>query len=113
MHPNNAECFYLKLLLINVRGPTSFQHIRTVDGHLYETFRDACNALQLLENDKHWHNTISDAIITSPPNAIRSLFAIIITTCHPADPKNLWENYRSAMSEDILHNTRQRLQNPN
>nr|XP_034195047.1 uncharacterized protein LOC117611219 [Osmia lignaria] len=32
VYPNNAECFYLRLLLINVRGPTSFQELRTVNG---------------------------------------------------------------------------------
>ncbi|XP_050065101.1 uncharacterized protein LOC126554025 [Aphis gossypii] len=32
VHPSNDECFYLRLLLVNVRGPTSFQQLRTVDG---------------------------------------------------------------------------------
>lgn len=29
VHPKNADCFYLRLLLINVRGPTSFESLRT------------------------------------------------------------------------------------
>lgn len=29
VHPSNDECFYLRLLLVNVRGPTSFQNLRT------------------------------------------------------------------------------------
>lgn len=111
VHPNNAECFYLRLLLINVRGPTSFQHIRTVNDEIYATFREACNALELLENDQHWHNAIADTIISSPPSAIRTLFAIIITTCHPADPKSLWESHKNAMTEDVLIRVRQVLQN--
>lgn len=37
VHPNNDKCYYLRLLLVNVGGPTSFQQLRTVDGYLYAT----------------------------------------------------------------------------
>lgn len=30
VHPNNAECYYLRMLLHNVKGPTSFEYLRTV-----------------------------------------------------------------------------------
>ncbi|XP_050065693.1 uncharacterized protein LOC126554685 [Aphis gossypii] len=57
VHPSNDECFYLRLLLVNVRGPTSFQQLRTVDGELCVSYREACQRLQLLENDAHWDQT--------------------------------------------------------
>ncbi|GBP47306.1 hypothetical protein EVAR_38071_1 [Eumeta japonica] len=53
VHPKNDECFYLLLLLVNVRGPTSFESLRTVNGVVYPTFRAACQELNLLENDNH------------------------------------------------------------
>ena len=34
VHPHNDECFCLHLILVNVRGPISFQFLRTVDGEL-------------------------------------------------------------------------------
>lgn len=111
VHPNNIECFYLRLLLINVRGPTSFENIRAVDGVVHTTYRDACNALQLLENDQQWINTVADATISSTPSAIRTLFAIIITTCTPANPTELWEKFKDAMTEDILNTIRTTLRN--
>jgi len=42
VHPRNDECFYLRLLLVNVPGPTSFQFLRNVDGELCATYREAC-----------------------------------------------------------------------
>ncbi|GFX26846.1 ATP-dependent DNA helicase [Trichonephila clavipes] len=67
VHPNNAECFYLRLLLINVRGPTSFQELKTVNGHVCATFREACQKLNLLENDAQWDISLSDASNTAQP----------------------------------------------
>lgn len=66
----------------------------------------------MLESDQHWENAIADATISSPPNAIRNLFAIILTTCSPANPMNLWNKYRDDMSEDILNRVRINQQNP-
>lgn len=41
IHPNQSECFYLRMLLHNVKGPTSFNDLKTVDGVLHPTFQAA------------------------------------------------------------------------
>ncbi|GFV61162.1 ATP-dependent DNA helicase [Trichonephila clavipes] len=112
VHPNNTECFYLRLLLINIRGPISFQDLRTVNGQLCATYRQACQELNLLENDAHWDTALADAPNTARPQQIRTLFAIILTNCFPSNPKDLWEKYKDYMSEDILHRLRAANQNP-
>ncbi|GFX41928.1 ATP-dependent DNA helicase [Trichonephila clavipes] len=111
VHPNNTECFYLRLLLINIRGPISFQDLRTVNGQLCAIYRQACQELNLLENDAHWDTALADASNTAQLQQIRTLFAIILTTCFPSNPKDLWEKYKDYMSEDILHRLRAANQN--
>ncbi|GFX59287.1 ATP-dependent DNA helicase [Trichonephila clavipes] len=112
VHPNNTECFYLRLLLINIHGPISFQDLRTVNGQLCATYRQACQELNLLENYAHWDTALADASNTARPQQIRTLFAIILTTYFPSNPKDLWEKYKDYMSEDILHRLRATYQNP-
>lgn len=102
VHPNNAECYYLRLLLVNVAGPRSFQHLRTVNGQLCQTYREACQLLHLLENDAHWDLTLQDAAIASSPHQIRMLFAIIISTCFPSNPLELWNKYKDYMAKNYL-----------
>lgn len=97
---------------MNVRVPTSFQQMRTVNGHLCVTYREACQLLQLLENDSHWENTLKDSVISSSPHQIRTLFAIIISTCSPSNPNDLWVKYKDDMSEDVLHRVRRQNSEP-
>ncbi|XP_055306852.1 uncharacterized protein LOC129571114, partial [Sitodiplosis mosellana] len=106
VHPYNFECYYLRMLLINVRGPTSFQHIKTVNGEICATYRQACENLHLLENDAQWNLSLEDASNTAHPHQIRSLFVVIITTCFPVNPQSLWEKYKNFMSDDILFRLR-------
>lgn len=75
------------MLLHTVRGPTSFEDIRTINGYVCSTNREACEKLGLLEEDQHWDSTLSEATLFSVPSKIRSLFAIILTTCTPSDPQ--------------------------
>ena len=49
-----TNVFYLRLLLVNVPGPTSFRFLRNVEGELCATYREACQRLHLLEDDVHW-----------------------------------------------------------
>jgi len=79
VHPKQRECFFLRLLLVNVPGPTSFQYLRKVNGTLYDTFFDACRELHLLVDDNHWDLTLADAALSSSPQQIRQLFSIILT----------------------------------
>lgn len=107
VHPNNAECYYLRLLLVNVRGPKSFQSLRTVDGVVCATYREACQKLNLLESDTHWDQTLADVAVSAHPHQIRVLFAIILSTCFPSNPPELWIKYQDYLSEDILYRVRQ------
>ena len=113
VHPKQRECFFLRLLLVNVLGPTSFQYLRTVNGILCVTYYDACRELHLLEDDNHWDLTLADAVLSSSPNQIRQLFAILLTTCFPSQASVLWDKYKESMSDDILHRIRTADQDPN
>ena len=50
------------------------------------SYREACQRLQLLENDHHWNQTLNDAVISSKDHQIRTLFSIITSTRFPSKP---------------------------
>ena len=107
IHPNLQECYFLRLLLHEVRGPTSFDELKRVNGEVCQTFREACNKLGLLEDDAHWMATLEEAATCVPARKIRDLFAIMLTQCGEiADPLKLWTTFRESMSEDIRHQSR-------
>ncbi|XP_076910528.1 uncharacterized protein LOC143568203 [Bidens hawaiensis] len=54
------EAYYLRILLNKVKGPECFEDIRTVDGVVCETFRDACYKRGLLDNDKEYIEAIEE-----------------------------------------------------
>ena len=85
-----------------VPGPTCFDDVRTFEGAVCPTFRDAANKQGLLEDDAHWNATLSEAAVVQSPMRLRSLFAIMLRSCEIADPQTLWLNYRDSMAEDIL-----------
>lgn len=89
IHPNNAECYFLRMLLHSVRGPTCFDDLKTIEGELCSSYRETCEKLGLLEDDQHWDLTLTEASLFSVASKIRSLFAIIITTCTPSNPQGI------------------------
>ncbi|UYV82514.1 hypothetical protein LAZ67_21002633, partial [Cordylochernes scorpioides] len=71
VHVSNFECFCLRMLLHNIKGPTSFAYLKIVNGSQYETFRETCAALGLLENDNHWVVTMDEAVLCQAPTRDR------------------------------------------
>lgn len=110
IHPNNSECYYLRLLLHVVRGPTSFSSIKTVNGVVHPTFQSACKALGLLEDDKHWDTTLEEAALSNSPCKLRELFTVMLVFCQLSDAVSLWEKYKSSLSEDIARQVERELQ---
>ena len=60
-HPSSGDRFYLRMLLNIVKGPRNFKEIMTVKNITYPTYKDACYALGLLDDDKEWHECIIEA----------------------------------------------------
>ncbi|XP_054708402.1 uncharacterized protein LOC129218210 [Uloborus diversus] len=106
IHPNNSECFHLRLLLHEVRGPVSFIALETVERYVCATFKEACQLKGLLEDDNHWNATLEEAALTRSPVMLRNLFVVILQTCDLSNPLHLWLNFREHLSEDILHQRR-------
>ncbi|GBP76086.1 hypothetical protein EVAR_46954_1 [Eumeta japonica] len=103
-HPKQRECFLLRLLLVNVPGPTSFQYLRTVNGILYDTYHDACRESHLLEDDNHWDITLANAALSSSPHQIHQLFIILLTTGFLSQASILWDKYERRHS--VSHSNR-------
>ena len=110
IHPNNTECYYLRLLLHEVRGPTSFIDLKTVNGVLHSTFQSSCKAFGLLEDDKQWDITLEEAALCDSPLKLRDLFTVMLVFCQLSDPLKLWEKYKESLSEDITRQVERVLQ---
>ncbi|XP_074351704.1 uncharacterized protein LOC141690844 [Apium graveolens] len=73
------------------KGSRSFEDLKTVNGHIHETFKEACAALGLLQNDNQWHEAIAENFHTSLPPQLRAMFVNILTYSPISDPLRLWE----------------------
>ena len=101
VQPSEGERYYLRILLTHIRGATSFDSLKTIDGHTYETFKETCIHLGLLQNDAEWNTCLYEASQIKTGQQLRYLFAIILLYCQPAAPEKLWNNHKSALCEDI------------
>ncbi|XP_074358164.1 uncharacterized protein LOC141697601 [Apium graveolens] len=111
-HPSSGERFYMRMLLNFVKGSTSFECIRTVNGVTYPTFKAACYALGLLDDDREWVDCLSEAAVWATGNELRNLFVTILIFFHVSNVPELWKTHSQILSEDMLHIQRKRFQFP-
>ncbi|XP_035842064.1 uncharacterized protein LOC110923839 [Helianthus annuus] len=104
--PSLGEAYFLRILLTKVRGPRSFEEIRTYDGVIYPTFRDACYARGLLDDDNEYIECIKEASFTGNGNYLRCLFGTLLLSNTLSRPEVVWDKTWEFLSEDILYNMR-------
>ncbi|XP_065840179.1 uncharacterized protein [Oscarella lobularis] len=108
VHPKNTECYLLRLLLLHVRGPTSFADLRRVDDTVFNTYAEACRERGLLADVRHWHLALTEATVTDRPYKIGEICAIMLHMCEISYPLRLWEQHKEAMAQDFLRTLRRR-----
>ncbi|XP_076925699.1 uncharacterized protein LOC143588627 [Bidens hawaiensis] len=101
--PAAREAYFLRILLNRVIGPQSFEDIRTVNGRLQPSFRDACYSLGLLEDDQEYIKAIEEASHSSLGHgtlstAIRSKGEIVLTVASSGIASLLLTGGRTAHS---------------
>ena len=89
------------MLLNTVKGCRSYEEIRTVDGVVHPTYKSACYALGLLNDDKEWDDCIKEASHWASAPQMRQLFCTILLFCKVTDPAKLWQTNWELLSEDI------------
>ncbi|WOG92309.1 hypothetical protein DCAR_0311572 [Daucus carota subsp. sativus] len=94
------------MLLMRKKGCLGFEDIRTVDGVVYDTFKEACGAMGLLQDDNQWHEALSENSHSAFPHQLREMFVNILAHNTVADPLLLWTRHWKCMSEDILRKQR-------
>ncbi|KAH0778727.1 hypothetical protein KY290_005154 [Solanum tuberosum] len=110
--PGSGEQYYLRLLLNVVKGPTSYEEIRRINDIYHETFRDACYALGLLDDDKEFVDAIVEASQWGMPSYLRQLFAMLLISNSMSRPEIVWQSTWHLLSEDIVFEERRILDNP-
>jgi hypothetical protein len=103
-HPAEGDRYYLRVLLSHVRGATSFDHLKTVNGKLCGSFREACELLGLIEHDKTLDHCMTEAATFQMPCALRRLFATILVFCEATKIRQMWDKHLASMSEDYRLN---------
>ncbi|KAL6909895.1 hypothetical protein ACP4OV_001554 [Aristida adscensionis] len=103
-HPAEGERYYLRVILNHVTGATSFEDLRTVDGVVLPTFREAAERRGLIESDNTLDECLTEATMFQMPSSLRRLFATILVFCEPSDVRGLWQKHLDAMSEDYQRN---------
>ncbi|XP_035834922.1 uncharacterized protein LOC118483334 [Helianthus annuus] len=104
--PSLGEAYYLRILLTKVKGPRSFEEIRTYEGVVYPTFRDACYARGLLDDDNEYIKCIKEAGFTGNGHYLHSLFGTLLLSNTLLRPEVVWEKTWEFLSEDIIYNMR-------
>jgi hypothetical protein len=110
--PGVGEQFYLRILLNYVKGPTSYDDIKTVENVYYKTFKDACYAMGLMDDDKEYIDAIKEAAHWGTAPYLRVLFVTLLIAKQLGRPEIVWSNTWELLSDDILYRQRQILQMP-
>ena len=90
-----------------VRGPRSYQDLKTFDGVSYPSFQDACKARGLLEDDGEWRLCLRDATEMQPESQLRQLlicffvFSSMLLFCQVSSPENLWLEFQEKICDDL------------
>ncbi|CAH1433232.1 unnamed protein product [Lactuca virosa] len=83
-----------------------------VNGEICPSFRDACYALGLLDDDKEYIEAIKEASQSGSGYYLRFLFATMLLSHNLSSPDVVWENTWVYLSDGILYNQQQRLKSP-
>jgi hypothetical protein len=103
--PVQGERFYLRLLLNHIKGAKSFSELKMFNGDMFETYKETCLEMGLLEDDSEWMYSLGEISSSGSAKQLRSSFAVILQYCRPSEPRKIFEHFEDSMSDDFIYQT--------
>ena len=110
--PSWGELFYLRMLLNKVKGAQEWDDFKEYDGVVYGTYKEACYARGLLEDDKEYIDGIIEASQWGMGEYLRKHFVMLIVSDTMSRPEIVWESTWRLLSEDVLDLERAKRNHP-
>jgi hypothetical protein len=95
-----------------VKGATNYADIRTFNNKVYNTFRQACEARGLLEDDNEWNLLSDESIVYASSHQLRQLFVMVVLHCSVGNVRALFDKYWLYFCDDIHRSVCHALGNP-
>nr|KAJ0212953.1 hypothetical protein LSAT_V11C400203480 [Lactuca sativa] len=102
--PKLGEVYFLRILLNKLKSPKSFEELRTVNGEEFPSFRDACYALGLLDDEQEYIDAIKEASHSGTGFYVRFLFVTMLMSNNLGRPEFVWENTWQHLSDGLSLN---------
>jgi hypothetical protein len=100
------------MLVMIVKGATNYAGVRTFNGRVYNTYREACEARGLLESDNEWILLFDEAIVSASSYQLRYLFVTVVLYCSVGNVRALFDKYWLYLTDDIRKGLVNALGNP-
>ena len=104
--PKNQERYFLRLLLHHVKGPKSYQDLKTVDGEICDTFQAACIKLGIWDGDDEIEKSLEEAASIKFASGLRHCFVTMLIYAMPANPRELYEKFKEELCLDFAKRDR-------
>lgn len=92
---------YIRLLLTESRGISSFEHLCIVDDIICDSFREAARLRPLVEDNPKCETLFDETAPFRTANVLRLWFVDVLVEDH-GDPVALWQYVSIALSEDLI-----------
>ena len=112
VHPLAGERYYLRMLLLIVKGATSYEHLRFHNRVYHHTFKEPCKSRGLLSDDHEWYDAFDEAAAWATSPQLRSLFVTMILFCEVGDENTLFEKVWRHLADDIIYQYRDMIGDP-
>jgi len=113
VHPSAGERYYLRMLLLIVKGATTYEDLRFHNHTQHSSFKEACRSRGLLGDDREWYDAFDEAAAWATSAQLRKLFVTMVVFCQVGDENAFFEKVWHLLADDIQYQFRNIIGDPN